>query len=99
MNDSEDKTERQKERERMLAVAIENGARQAALDAAKAEQRLADSRVLKDYLLEVQAFTKPPDMVSKDGKDLSERLTKGLDFMAILIEKFIEYTPGATDMN
>ena len=83
----------------MLAEAIENGARQAALDAAKAEQRLADSRVLKDYLLEVRAFTKPPEMVSKDGKDLSVRLTKGLDFMTMLIEQFIQYTPGAADMD
>ena len=86
-------------RERMLVEAKAGGERQELLDVEEAARRRADSKKLRRYLVTVGEFSPPPDMESKDGKELQERLNKGLSFMDTLIARFIEYTPGtdATD--
>lgn len=94
-----ERKEKEEAREKMLVEAKDGGAQQELLDVAEAARRRADSKRLTRYLGVVRDFSPAPDMESKDGKELQERLSKGLLFMTTLIEKFIEYTPtiDATD--
>lgn len=70
---------------------------EASYSGGEAALRRADSGSLFEYRVYLHEIAKPPTMQSTAGKELQERLAKGLSFMTTLIDKFIQHTPDATD--